>query len=59
MVYGALTLSGNTRELLAGIEEVGSDLYIGSMLALDNYGSGRAACGSAARFQRWNRHDAA
>jgi len=37
---GPLTLSGNTRELLAGIEEVGSDLYIGSMLALDNYGIG-------------------
>jgi PmbA protein len=37
---GSLMLSGNLGVLLEGIEEVGSDLYIGTMLALDNYGIG-------------------
>ncbi len=37
---GPLVLSGNLGALLRGIEEVGNDFYIGTMLALDNYGVG-------------------
>lgn len=37
---GPLVLSGNLGETLKGVEEVGSDFYIGTMLALDNYGIG-------------------
>jgi PmbA protein len=37
---GPMVVSGNLRDLLASIVEVGNDLYVGSMLALDNYGIG-------------------
>jgi Predicted Zn-dependent proteases and their inactivated homologs len=37
---GPLVLSGNLEELLKGVEEVGRDFYLGTMLALDNYGIG-------------------
>jgi len=37
---GPLVLSGNLGDALMGVEEVGSDFYIGTMLALDNYGIG-------------------
>lgn len=37
---GPITLSGSLKGLFHGIEEAGSDLYLGTMLALDNYGIG-------------------
>jgi PmbA protein len=37
---GPLVLSGNLGDMLKGVEEVGGDFYIGTMLALDNYGIG-------------------
>jgi len=37
---GPLVLSGNLGTLLKGVQEVGNDFYIGTMLALDNYGIG-------------------
>ncbi|MDP3178255.1 MAG: metallopeptidase TldD-related protein, partial [Spirochaetaceae bacterium] len=37
---GPLVLTGDLKGLLAGVEEVGSDFYLGTMLALDNYGIG-------------------
>jgi PmbA protein len=37
---GPFVLSGNLKDLLAGVEEVGRDFYLGTMLALDNYGIG-------------------
>jgi len=37
---GPLVLSGDLGTLLKRIEEVGDDFYIGTMLALDNYGIG-------------------
>ncbi len=37
---GPLVLTGSLGGLLKGVEEVGRDFYIGTMLALDNYGIG-------------------
>lgn len=37
---GPLVVTGKLGDLLWGIEEVANDLYIGTMLALDNYGIG-------------------
>ena len=37
---GPLVVSGNLRELFETVEEVGKDFYLGTMLALDNYGIG-------------------
>ena len=37
---GPLTMSGNLKELMESVEEAGNDFYLGTMLALDNYGIG-------------------